>query len=109
METWTDDLKLPSRRNGSYSGHNDVYARLWWDKPSITLTTKFHSISNGRFGHPEQNRALSILEGLLIQSFPPDYKLYDKRLTVRAKQIGNAVPVKLAKAYADKILEDLKI
>lgn len=108
METWPEELRLPSRKNGDYTGHNDVYARLWWKKPSSTLTTKFHSISNGRFGHPTQNRALSILEGLMLQSFEKGYKLYDNRLTNRAKQIGNAVPVKLAKAYAEHIKEDVK-
>lgn len=107
METWPKELMIPSRRERDYSGHKDVYSRLWWDKPSSTLTTKFFSISNGRFGHPEQNRALSILEGLLIQSFPADYKLFDKRITAKAKQVGNAVPVKLAEVYAQKIIDDV--
>ena len=107
MEKWPSELMIPSRRDRDYSGHSDVYSRLWWDKPSSTLTTKFFSISNGRFGHPEQNRALSILEGLLIQTFPAEYKLFDNRITAKAKQVGNAVPVKLAQAYAEKIIDDL--
>lgn len=106
METWTQDLMLPSRVNRDYKGHTDVYSRLWWEKPSGTLTTKFFSVSNGRFAHPEQNRALSILEGLLIQSFPENYTLFEKHITKRAKQVGNAVPVKLAEAYAQKILDE---
>lgn len=108
MEKWPEYLMLPSRKEREYSGHNDVYARLWWNKPSGTLTTKFHSISNGRFGHPEQNRALSILEGLILQSFPKNYQLFEEAITIRAKQVGNAVPVKLAEAYGAKILEDIR-
>lgn len=105
METWSKDLWLDSRRKRDYIGHKDVYSRLWWDRPAGTLTTKFVSISNGRFAHPTQNRGLSILEGLLIQTFPGSYKLLNKNLRIRAKQIGNAVPVKLAEAFAKKILD----
>lgn len=105
MEKWTPDLYLNSRKNEDYVGHKDVYARLWWDKPSGTLTTKFVSISNGRFAHPTQNRGLSILEGLLIQTFPKDYEMLYPFIRGQAKQIGNAVPVKLAEVFAEKILE----
>lgn len=105
MDKWTNDLQLNSRKNKDYIGHKDVYARLWWERPSGTLTTKFVSISNGRFAHPSQNRGLSILEGLLIQSFPPDYQMLFPALRTQSKQIGNAVPVKLAEAFAEKILE----
>lgn len=105
MEKWTPDLYLNSRKNEDYVGHKDVYARLRWDRPSGTLTTKFVSISNGRFAHPSQNRGLSILEGLLIQTFPKDYQMLYPFIRSQAKQIGNAVPVKLAEAFADKILE----
>lgn len=105
MEKWTPDLYLHSRKNNDYVGHKDVYARLWWDRPSITLTTKFVSVSNGRFAHPTQNRGLSILEGLLIQTFPKDYQMLYPFVRGQAKQIGNAVPVKLAEAFAEKILE----
>ena len=106
MEKWSGNLLLNSRKNGDYIGHKDVYARLWWDRPSGTLTTKFVSISNGRFVHPEQNRGLSILEGLLIQTFPKTYRMLNKNIRTRSKQIGNAVPVKLAEAFANKILEE---
>ncbi|MFA5011117.1 MAG: DNA cytosine methyltransferase [Ignavibacteria bacterium] len=106
MTKWPIELQLNSRRSKQYKGHNDVYSRMFWDKPSGTLTTKFVSISNGRFAHPEQNRGLSILEGLLIQSFPRNFKLLHKSIRIQAKQIGNAVPVKLAEAFAQKIIED---
>ena len=105
MEMWPRRLWLNSRRNGNYEGHRDVYARLRWDKPSATLTTKFISISNGRFVHPEQNRGLSILEGLLIQTFGKSFKMKSKSIGTKAKQIGNAVPVKLAQAFAKQIIK----
>lgn len=108
MDKWPSDLQLKSRKLKDYKGHRDVYGRLWWDKPSVTLTTKFVSISNGRFAHPEQNRGLSILEGLLLQSFPKNYKMLSPFLRQQSKQIGNAVPVKLAEAFAKKITEDFK-
>jgi DNA (cytosine-5)-methyltransferase 1 len=104
MEKWPKSLQLPSRRDREYNGHNDVYARLRWDKPCGTLTTKFVSISNGRFAHPEQDRGLSILEGLIIQTFGTDFKMKSTSLRIKAKQIGNAVPVKLARAFARQII-----
>ena len=70
----------------------DVYGRLFWDKPAPTITTKFLSISNGRFGHPEQDRGLSIREGAALQSFPYDYKFKTDSLITAARLIGNAVP-----------------
>jgi len=106
MRNWPLNLQLPSRVNKQYKGHNDVYSRLWWDRPSSTLTTKFLSISNGRFAHPEQDRGLSILEGLLLQTFPENFKMHSSALRTQARQIGNAVPVKLAEAFAEHILKE---
>lgn len=84
-----------------HSGHKDVYGRLSWDSPSITLTTKCTSLSNGRFGHPEQDRALSVREAACLQSFPIDFEFKGAGITSWAKQVGNAVPVKLAEAFAN--------
>lgn len=70
---WPDELKLKCHINKK--GHSDVYGRLDWDKPSVTLTTKCISLSNGRFGHPTQNRALSAREAAAIQTFPDDLHL----------------------------------
>lgn len=81
-------------------GHYDVYGRMYWDKPSPTITTRFVSYSNGRYGHPEQNRAISIREGAVLQSFPMDYKFYAKSQGAIAKMIGNAVPPELARRIA---------
>lgn len=86
-----------------HSGHTDVYGRMYWDKPSPTITTRFVSISNGRYGHPEQDRAISIREGATLQSFPEDYIFYSGSQGTIAKMIGNAVPPLLAKAIAESL------
>ena len=82
----------------------DVYGRMYWNQPAPTITTKFHSISNGRFGHPEQNRAISLREGAILQSFPEDYKFYSKSMVITARMIGNAVPPNLAQSIATSII-----
>ncbi|MBQ8678815.1 MAG: DNA cytosine methyltransferase [Treponema sp.] len=90
-----------------YIGHDksftDVYGRLYWDKPSPTITTKFLSISNGRFGHPEQNRGLSIREGATLQTFPMNYEFKTNSLLVAARLIGNAVPPKFARKIGEML------
>ncbi len=73
-----------------------------WDKPSPTITTQFYGYGNGRFGHPEQNRAISLREGAILQSFPIDYKFINEDAPLNKRslgiQIGNAVPVELGRA-----------
>lgn len=102
---WTDDLKL--RCHNGHSGHTDVYGRLSWDKPSITLTTKCISLSNGRFGHPEQNRALSVREAAALQTFDDDFRFFGS-LGETAKQVGNAVPVDFALALGKQVIKHIK-
>lgn len=92
--SWPKALWLEChKKNVQYS---DVYGRMKWNEPSPTLTARCTSISNGRYGHPEQNRAISLREAAYLQSFPRKYKFYGSDLHI-AKQIGNAVPVQLAK------------
>lgn len=79
-----------------HGGHSDVYGRMWWDKPAPTLTCRCTSLSNGRFGHPEQNRALSVREAALLQTFPRGYVFYSTH-THNTRHVGNAVPVLFAK------------
>lgn len=81
----------------------DVYGRMFWDKPGPTLTTKFYSITNGRFAHPEQDRAISIREGARLQTFDLDYKFYFNSVATAARIIGNAVPPELSKRIATSI------
>lgn len=92
---WPEKLQLDCYKN--HSGHYDVYGRMFWDKPAPTITTRFNSYSNGRYGHPEQNRAISLREGAVLQSFPKDYEFYSNSQATIAKMIGNAVPPELAK------------
>lgn len=81
-----------------HKGHTDVYGRMYWNKPSPAITTRFVSYSNGRYGHPEQDRAISLREGATLQSFPEDFVFYSNSQGTVAKMIGNAVPPKLAEA-----------
>ena len=78
-------------------GFSDVYGRMWWDRVAPTLTSRCNSLSNGRFGHPEQDRAIILREAAALQTFPDDYEFLGTRHHV-ARWIGNAVPVSLAEA-----------
>lgn len=98
---WPEDLKLDCHKK-SNGGHGDVYGRMRWDEPSPTLTGGCTAISKGRFGHPEQNRAISLREASRLQSFPDTY-IFEGPFTNIAKQIGNAVPPLLAQAIAETV------
>ena len=84
-----------------------VYGRMVWDEPSPTLTTQFYGFGNGRFGHPVQDRAISLREGAILQGFPKFYSFTPKGVPVRYKvlgrMIGNAVPVTLGKVIGQSI------
>ncbi|MCF8228504.1 MAG: DNA cytosine methyltransferase [Bacteroidales bacterium] len=95
---WKDNPNVQVNCYSKHEGHYDVYGRMHWDKPSPTITTRFVSYSNGRYGHPEQDRAISLREGATLQSFPEDFVFYSKSQGQVAKMIGNAVPPLLAKA-----------
>lgn len=84
----------------------DTFGRLWWDRPSSTITTKFHAVSNGRFAHPEEDRAISLGEGAALQSFPKDYKFYGNSIASVARLIGNAVPPEYAKRIGMAIINN---
>lgn len=102
---WDDSLQLNCHKNKSV--FLDNYGRLCWDELSSTITTKFNQYSCGRFGHPEQDRALSLREGALIQTFPKNYMFYGISEQI-ARQIGNAVPVNLARAVGNIFSKALK-
>lgn len=99
---WPAELWLNCHEN--FTGHTDVYGRMVWGNVAPTLTVKCFSISNGRFAHPEQNRAISLREAAALQTFPDDYIFYGNLQEI-GKQIGNAVPVLLAQRIAEYILE----
>ncbi len=104
---WDDDLVTPCHRRETGQGYSSVYGRMKWDEPAPTITTQFFGFGNGRFGHPEQDRAISLREGALIQTFPRDYAFVPEGQKVEIKTlgrlIGNAVPVGLGRAIARRI------
>jgi DNA (cytosine-5)-methyltransferase 1 len=98
------ELAIPSHyRNKKV--FSDTYGRMSWDKPAPTITTKFISLSNGRFGHPEQNRALSLREGATLQTFERTYQFFGSNIGSLARQIGNAVPPLLSQQIAYAIIK----
>ena len=100
--TWNESLVLECHK-GEYDGHSDVYGRMFWDRPAPALTSKCNSLSNGRYGHPEQNRAISLREAASLQTFPDSYVFHGLDQQI-ARQIGNAVPVVFASALGRAIL-----
>ena len=103
-ETPFGDLSLPCHRRldaKGKRGFGDVYTRIHPSRPAPTVTTRFHSISNGRFGHYEQVRGLSLREGAALQSFGDDYEFFSEGMDNAAKMIGNAVPPKLSAYMAE--------
>lgn len=116
--TWRDwDKRLVADCHKKKTGktYPGVYGRMTWDEPSPTMTTQFFGFGNGRFGHPRQDRAISLREGAILQSFPRGYAFVPEGETVYIKTIGrligNAVPVNLGKAIGKSIkrhIEDLE-
>jgi len=109
---WDEDLKLNCHKKKSGKTYASIYGRMCWDKPSPTITTQFYGYGNGRFGHPEQDRALSMREGALLQSFPQNYVFYDYSSVCSRKEIGihigNAVPVELGRVIGITIVNHLR-
>lgn len=87
-------------------GHRNVYGRMPWDDVSPTITARFDSFTRGMFGHPEQDRSISLREGAMLQTFPVDFMFVGNKVDI-ARQIGNAVPVKMAKAIGLQIVRCL--
>ncbi len=118
--TWRDwadsasgqDLRADCHVKQSGKTYPSVYGRMEWDRPAPTITTQFHGYGNGRFGHPVQDRAISLREGALLQTFPRDYSFVPTgesvQITSVARLIGNAVPVKLGEAVGRSIVAHLE-
>lgn len=96
---WPEELIAECHKKDTGCTYGSVYGRMRWDEPSPTMTTQFYGFGNGRFGHPEQDRAISLREGALLQTFPRKYQFFPKgsqmNQGVIGRMIGNAVPVKL--------------
>lgn len=107
---WPKDILPDCYKRESGSTYSSVYGRMKKHDVSPTLTTQFNRYGTGRYGHYEQDRAISLREGALLQTFPVDYE-FDSSLgtTVIARQIGNAVPPIYAKVLGEMILDNLKM
>lgn len=103
--SWPEELILDCHK--TTKGHKDVYGRMQWDYPSPTMTGGCAMISKGRFGHPEQDRAISLREAARLQTFPDSF-IFTGNFGQIAEQIGNAVPPLLAKRVADALVKSLR-
>lgn len=108
---WDQSLVATCHRRSSGKGYGAVYGRMRWDEPSPTVTTLFYGFGNGRFGHPEQDRALSLREGAMLQTFPPSYAFakpgIKPNMRATGRLIGNAVPVALGRIIARSVRQHL--
>lgn len=102
---WRDDpeLQIEAYRDKD-DIFRDVYGRMSWEEPAPTITTRFNSLSNGRFGHPDEHRAISLREGATLQTFPLTY-VFPPIFPEAARQIGNAVPPELARRIGCRLTE----
>jgi DNA (cytosine-5)-methyltransferase 1 len=105
--SWERDLKPKCyRRKSGKSYMATVYGRMRWDDPAPTMTTHCTTLGTGRFGHPTQNRAISLREAARFQTFPDSYVFGDPMnvgIRQTARHIGNAVPVMLGRAIGKSI------
>lgn len=109
---WDESLRLACHKKETGNTYKSVYGRMAWDEPSPTITTQFYNYGTGRFGHPEQDRAITIREAALLQTFPKDYVFNkdeeDLSITKLGVHIGNAVPVDLGFVIGKSILKHLE-
>jgi DNA (cytosine-5)-methyltransferase 1 len=109
---WPKNLVAECHRIETGRTYPGVYGRMEWDKPAPTMTTQCYGFGNGRFGHPVQNRAISLREAAILQSFPRDYAFIPQDgevfFKVLGRLIGNAVPVDLGRAIGRSIIKHLK-
>lgn len=104
---WERQLRLECHKREGGSSFDSVYGRMEWDKPSPTITTQFSNMGSGRFGHPEQDRAITPREAAMLQTFGKDYKFIGPgepfSFSRLGRWIGNAVPVRLGRVIGDSI------
>ena len=112
QKDWPKELLLDCHKKESGKSFSSMYGRMCWDKPASTMTTQCIGLGNGRFGHPEQHRAISLREAARIQTFPDNYVFYNQSGPMRvghiARFIGNAVPVQLAKILGTAIYKHVQ-
>ena len=108
---WDESLLAECHKRNSGKTYPSVYGRMSWDETAPTITTQFFGFGNGRFGHPEQNRAISLREGAVLQGFPLSYKFVPEGAPVYRKSlgrlIGNAVPVSLGAVIGQSVIQHI--
>ena len=108
---WPSHLVADCHKEDTGRTYPSVYGRMRWDEPAPTMTTQCYGYGNGRFGHPEQDRAITLREAAILQSFPRSYAFVEPRQPVQftpiGRMIGNAVPVRLGRAIAKSILRHI--
>lgn len=111
-EDWDEGLRAPCHRRATGATFRNVYARMTWDEPAPTITTLAFNYGAGRFGHPEQDRPITLREAAILQSFPSDYEFVAPDDPVQfltlGRLIGNAVPPQLATAVGHAIVDHVK-
>lgn len=109
---WPKDLMLECHKSENGRSFGSVYGRMRWEKPAPTMTTQCTGLGNGRFGHPEQNRAITAREAALIQTFPQEYKFFadEEHVSIvkASRYIGNAVPPQLGFVIAQSIIRHIE-
>ncbi|GHT16951.1 restriction endonuclease subunit M [Bacteroidia bacterium] len=109
---WDDSLVLECHKKQGGQMYSSVYGRMSWEDVAPTMTTYCIGLNNGKFGHPQQNRAISLREAAILQSFPEKYDLIDPDVAfnaqILARHIGNAVPVGLGQAIAKSIKKHIQ-
>lgn len=109
---WPDELILRCHKTENGKSFGSVYGRMRWEDPAPTMTTECTGYGNGRFGHPEQDRAITPREAARFQTFPDSYKFFENEsrvsITKAARYIGNAVPPKLGEIIALSLYQNIK-
>jgi DNA (cytosine-5)-methyltransferase 1 len=109
---WPRELVAPCHTRQTGATYPSVYGRMEWDTPAPTMTTQCYGFGNGRFGHPEQDRAISLREAAMIQSFPKDYAFVPDGARINfnslGRMIGNAVPVLLGEFIGEILVDHVK-
>lgn len=109
---WPEDLRARCHVRDSGRSYPAVYGRMEWNKPAPTMTGQCFGFGNGRFGHPEQHRAISLREAAILQTFPPTYQFVEPGAPIHMKSvgrmIGNAVPPLLAEVIGRSIVRHIR-
>lgn len=110
---WPEELQASCHRKLSGATYPSVYGRMEWDQPAPTITTQCFGYGNGRFGHPEQDRAISLREAAMLQTFPKSYSFAPPGAPIKfnkmGRWIGNAVPVRLGEVIARSLVTHVRV